>query len=132
MEIKRNESTINRPEGDRVIDASFVFVDTPDYIRQLKDENAWDKNDRNGFTVFKSPHLTIVVTALKKNAEISNNNVDGYLTVQVLKGKLQVATVEGDMAVEEMQEIAFHPNVEHSMKAISDSIIQLRTYRNIS
>ena len=27
MEIKRNEATTNRPKGDRVIDASYVFSD---------------------------------------------------------------------------------------------------------
>jgi hypothetical protein len=50
MEIKRNEATLNRPEGDRVIDAPFVFLDIPEFIHQVKKEKAWKKYDRNGIT----------------------------------------------------------------------------------
>ena len=38
MENKRNEATLNRPEGDRVLDAPYVFVSLPEFIRQLKSE----------------------------------------------------------------------------------------------
>jgi len=40
MENKRNEATLNRPEGDRVLDAPYVFVNIPEFIRQLKSEEA--------------------------------------------------------------------------------------------
>ncbi len=129
MEIKRNEATINRPEGDRVIDAPYVFIDIPQFIRQLKEETAWEKNDRNGITVFKSSALTITLTALKPGAEIRDNKTDEYLTIQLLKGHVRIATESGDIDVEEKQEMAFHPNIIHSLKAISDSIILIRTYK---
>ena len=58
MENKRNEATLNRPEGDRVLDAPYVFVNIPEFIRQLKSEEAWQKNDRNGITVFKTGRVT--------------------------------------------------------------------------
>ena len=64
MEIKRNEATFNRPDGDRVLDGTYVFVDIPSYIRQIKEEKAWEKNDRNGITVFKSENITQVITVL--------------------------------------------------------------------
>src|SRR5690606_19743096 len=70
MEFKRNESTLNRPEGDRVLDAPYVFIDIPSYIDQVKQEKAWEKNDRNGITVYKSDRVTIVITALQAGAEI--------------------------------------------------------------
>ena len=41
MENKRNEATLNRPEGDRVLDAPYVFINIPEFIRQLKSEEAW-------------------------------------------------------------------------------------------
>ena len=39
MEIKTNQATKNRPEGDRVIDAPYVFIDIPGFVEQLKSES---------------------------------------------------------------------------------------------
>ena len=33
MEEKYNEATINRPEGDRPVDAPVVLIDIPDFIK---------------------------------------------------------------------------------------------------
>src|SRR6476469_813674 len=97
MEIKRNESTLNRPDGDRVLDGTYVFVDLPSYVRQIKEEKAWEKNDRNGITVFKSDYSTIVVTALQQGATIKDNKIDGFLSIQVLHGNIRVSTADGDI-----------------------------------
>ena len=96
MQIKRNEATLNRPQGDRIIDAPYVFIDLPAFIEQVKDEKAWEKNDRNGITVFKTGNMTIVLSILKEGATIADNTVVGLLTVQVLKGKVRVTTPDGD------------------------------------
>ena len=64
MEIKSNHSTGNRPEGDRILDAPYVFSDIPTYLEQLKSEKSWAKNDRNAITVYKSDKITIVIAIL--------------------------------------------------------------------
>lgn len=128
MEIKRNEATVNRPGGDRVLDASYVFMDIPQFIEQLKNEKAWEKNDRNGITVFKSDAVTIVITALKAGAELGENNADEFISIQLLKGTAQLATPDGEVTLGEQQEAAFHPNVVHSLKAASDCILMIRSF----
>ena len=128
MEIKRNESTLNRPEGDRVLDAPYVFIDIPSFIDQVKQEKAWEKNDRNGITVFKSDLLTIVITALQASAEIKDNSVDGLLTIQVIKGNARVTTPEGDIDMSNGQVLTFHPRISHSILAITDAIFLLSNY----
>jgi len=127
MEIKRNEATLNRPGGDRVIDAPYIFMDIPGFIKQLKDEEAWDKNDRNGITVFKTDNLTTVVTCLHKEAEIKNNKVDGLFQVQVFEGKIRITTDDGDAEMKEGDMITFHPNVSHSIEALKKSTLILQT-----
>lgn len=128
MEIKRNEATLNRPEGDRVIDASFVFADIPEFVKQLKTEKSWEKNDRNGITVFKSSSLTIVITALQASAELAHNNVNAFMTVQLLDGDARVSTSEGDAELKENNLVAFHPGVPHTIHALTDIIILLSIY----
>jgi len=125
MEIKFNEGTTNRPEGERVLNAPLVFVDIKQYARQLQLENAWKKNDRNGITVFKNDFLTIVLTGLHQNAEISNNIVDGLFTIHVLEGVIKMQFDETETELSENQILVLHPAVKHSIKALKDSILLL-------
>ncbi|MFC0775532.1 AraC family ligand binding domain-containing protein [Terrimonas alba] len=128
MEIKRTEATLNRPEGARAIDASYIFTDIAATINQLKDEKAWDKNDRNGITVFKSGNIRIVISALKAGAFIKENEVEGYMSIQMLRGKAVFTASEGDVQLKENQLVTLHPHVIHSFKAVSDCIVLLSTY----
>ena len=123
MENKRNEATLNRPKGDRVIDAPYVFIDIPDFIKQLKTEDTWQKNDRNGITVFKTGRVTMVLTCLHAKAIFKNNLVDGIFTVQVIEGIVRVRTMDGDVDMQANQVIAFHQLVDHSIEALVDSVV---------
>ena len=128
MEIKRNDATRNRPQGDRVIDAPYVFADLQAFIEQVKDENAWEKSDRNGITVFKTEGMTIVLSVLKEGALIKDNTVNGFLTVQVLQGTIRMQTVDGDADMEANQLMAFHPDIPHSIEARADTVLLITTY----
>ena len=123
MEIKRNEATYNRPMGDRVIDAPYVFTDIPTFIKQLKGEDAWEKNDRNGITVFKTNHLTLVVTVLHKGARLEENEIDGLVTIQVIEGTVTVTTPDGDFDLHEKQLVNLHHCQQHSIEAREDSAL---------
>ena len=125
MENKRNEATQNRPEGDRVLDAPYVFINIPEFIRQLKSEEAWQKNDRNGITVFKTDRVTMVVTCLHAKAVLKNNLVDGIFTIQVLEGIIRVTTPDGDVDMQANQVMTFHQLVDHSIIALMDSVLLL-------
>ena len=127
MEMKRNEATLNQPEGDRVIDAPYVVIDTDQFTKQIKSEAAWEKNDRNGITVFKTDNLTAVLTCLHKDALIKDNSVDGIFQVQVLGGKIRISTTDGDIELEGGQLIVFHPGVRHTIEALKKSTILLQT-----
>ena len=127
METKRNDATMLRPEGDRVLDAPYVFMDFDGFVRQLKDEEAWEKRDRNGITIFKTEGLTTVLTCLHKDALIDENSVDGLFQVQVLDGKVRISTEDGDADMREGEMIVFHPNVKHRIEALKKSTLLLQT-----
>jgi len=126
-DIKSNQATENRPEGDRIIDAPYVFIDTQNFIDQLKHERSWEKNDRNGITVFKSEKLAIVITALRTNAFVQDYSVNGFLTIQVLEGQVDVKTNDKNLSLTAGQSIVFHPHLSHSILAISDAVIMQTT-----
>ena len=126
-DIKSNQATENRPEGDRIIDAPYVFIDTQNFIDQLKHERSWEKNDRNGITVFKSEKLAIVITALRANAFVQDYAVNGFLTIQVLEGQVDVKTNDKNLSLTAGQSIVFHPHLSHSILSVSDAVIMQTT-----
>ncbi|RYY54092.1 MAG: hypothetical protein EOO09_15590 [Chitinophagaceae bacterium] len=128
MDIKYNESTHNRPEGERVLDARFVFSDIPAYVEQLKDEKAWKKKDRNAITVFKSSGLTIVLQALKKGAEVNDNRLSGFFSLQLIEGTAD-ASIDSQLVQLGKGVLVMHPDTSHSIKATSDSILLLSHYK---
>jgi len=128
MEAKRNEATLNRPNGDRVLDAPYVFINIPDYIRQLKIEEAWQKNDRNGIAVFKTENVAMVLTCLKAKAILKDNLVDGIFTVHVIEGVIRIKSPAGEVDLQTNQLIAFHQLVDHSIEAMTDAILLLTNH----
>ncbi len=127
MEIKFNEGTLNRPEGERVLNAPLVFVDIRQYAEQLQTENAWKKNDRNGITVFKNEYLTIVLICLHQNAMINENSIDGLSTIHVLEGKVKMNFDETETELSDNQLLVLYPGIKHTVKALEDSILLLTT-----
>ena len=92
MELKQNEATKNRPEGTRAIDATTVFTNLVEVSKQLRTEKAWDTNDLNGITVFKTDNMTAVLTLIKERTTLKKIMVNGLFTIIVLDGKLNVET----------------------------------------
>lgn len=125
MEIKNNESTPQRPEGDRPLDAPMVQMDLPALIDQIKNEAAWEKSDRNAITIFKSDKLRIVLVALKEGAEMKTHTAPGMISVQVLDGLIKFS-IENEVAERSKgQMLALHTGIPHSVLATEESVFLL-------
>lgn len=125
MEEKYNDSTLQRPEGDRTIDAPVVDIDLPMFIKQIKEETTWKESDRNAITVFKTNGLRIVLIALHEGAEMVRHIADGIISVQVLEGNLQFNTDQQSVELSKGQMLALHECIPHSVLAIKETIFLL-------
>ena len=125
MEIKRNQATRNRPKGDRIIDAPVMVIDLHQSANQIKEEKTWQKNDRNGLTIFKTTNLAIVLVSLKAGAEINDNVVDGIITVKVISGEIRIVLPGEEITANENELIILHPGIEHSLIAKEESTLLL-------
>jgi quercetin dioxygenase-like cupin family protein len=121
MEERYNESTINRPEGGRVLDAPLVKMDIYEYIQQLRNESAWQKNDRNGITLYKTEGMRIVLVLMHTGAEMRPQTVDGIISFHVIEGNLQVVTQDETIEVEAGQILTLHTNIKHSVRAAEET-----------
>ena len=125
MEVKYNESTELRPEGGRLLDATLVSIDIPDFIKQIKNEPAWEKNDRNAMTVYKTDGMRIVLVALHEDAVMARHTANGVISVQVLEGEINFITDGQSVVLKKGQMIALHKGEPHSVAAIKESVFLL-------
>jgi homogentisate 1,2-dioxygenase len=125
MEQKEIESTYNRPGGDRIIDTSKLLIDIPSFITQIKSEKQWKKSDRNAITVFKSDKMRIVLTALRKKAEMQTLHPDNDFSLHIIDGKILLKTAAGNIAVSSGQIVALHEKVPYTIKAVKKTTMLL-------
>jgi quercetin dioxygenase-like cupin family protein len=125
MEEKFNESTAQRPDGDRMIDAALVSIDLPIYMSQIKGEISWKDGKRNAITVFKTNGLRIVLIALHEGSEMARHTADGIIAVQVLEGQIQFNTDQQSVELGKGQMLALHERIPHSVKAIQETTFLL-------
>jgi hypothetical protein len=125
MQIKINQATNNRPEGDRIIDAPAVLVNIQHYIEQLKEEDAWQKRDRNAITVFKTAGVTVVINALHSCAEMRDIEIEGMLMLQVVEGEITIKSDEGERKLTEQQVLILHPCFKTNIIAEKDTVLIL-------
>jgi quercetin dioxygenase-like cupin family protein len=125
MTEKHNDATLNRPKGGRTIDAPSLIIDLPAFITQIKSEEAWQKNDRNSITVFKTNDLRIVLGALHENAEMPPHKSEGAMSIQVIDGALEINTDELTSTLSNGQMIAIHKDRNYRVVAIRESVYLL-------
>ncbi len=129
MEEKFNESTINRPDGDRLLDAPFVIADLGAYIHQITTEDAWFKNDRNAITLFKSNHISVVLVALRETAEMKPPSPSaGVAVLQVMSGELSIEIEGQTFTAGRQQLVSFHEQQQYNIAATEESIFLLTVY----
>jgi quercetin dioxygenase-like cupin family protein len=119
------ESTHNRPDGERMIDSAQLLIDIPTFIKHLKFYKHFKKSDRNSITVFKSDKMRIVLTALRKNAEIHTQHPNNCLSLHVIDGKISLKTPFKKNEIGSGQILALHENVSYTIKAIKKTMILL-------
>ena len=125
MQEKYNDATSNRPNGSRLIDASLIGIDIKEYINQLKDEEAWQKNDRNAITLFKSDNMRLVLAAFREGASMPGNTTSGTISVQVLDGHIKINSGLGQVELRKAQMATLHGEVPYSVTAMEESVFLL-------
>lgn len=126
--MKFNEATKNRPAGDRILDAPQLYVDIEQHLEILKDENAWQKKDRNAMTIFKSDKMSIVLVALHGGATLLPQEIKSLVTAQVLQGSISFESSQGVKNLKEKNIVVLHSNEPFNATAIEDTTLLLTVF----
>lgn len=127
MQKKLNEATANRPDGGRILEAPFVFMDLARYNQQLKQEDAWQHYDRNSVTIYKTNEFNMVLCRLREEALIMDNLVGGHVTIQVIEGNIDFTVDSVTTELTQHQVITVHPGIMHTIRAVSNSLLLMTT-----
>ncbi len=124
-EVKFNEATPQRPEGDRPINAELIEIDLIAAKQQIRSEAPWENSDRNAITLFKNESMRIVMIALHDGAEMKTHTAPGVISVQVLEGGISFRTENNSSDLNEGQMITLQTGVPHSVFARRESVFLL-------
>lgn len=125
MENKSNEATPQRPEGDRILNTALVTMDLNQSIEQVRNEETWQKSDRNSITLFKSDNMRIVLIGLHEGAEMKTHTANGIISVQVLEGHIRFTTEPETVELQKGQMLTLHKKVPHSVLALKETFFLL-------
>ncbi|MES2333027.1 MAG: hypothetical protein V4539_25685 [Bacteroidota bacterium] len=126
--MKTTESTHNRPEGARVLDAPYVVTDINTALQALQHENGWEETDCNGITLFKTDNLTTVLICMHTGSRIGENSIDGTVTLQVVEGEVELTADEEVVTLHAGQIVMLHHEVTHSLLATEETVLVLTNH----
>lgn len=125
MEKKSNEATPLRPTGDRLLNAPLVEMDLNRVIEEIKQEETWEKSDRNSMTLFKSKIMRTVLIGLHAKGILKTHKTKALITVQALRGTFIFKTPDKEIKLTPGQMIALQPDIPHSVHALEESFFIL-------
>ena len=126
--MRYNEATKNRPEGSRLLDAAQLYTDIKENITLLKEETAWEKSDRNAITIFKNANITIVLLALKGGATLFPQEIDAFVTAQVIEVIISFESTQGVKNLVEGNIVVLHSKQPFNATAIQESVLLLTVF----
>lgn len=126
--MKSTESTLQRPEGARILDAPYVVTDINASLNKLMNEEGWELTDCNGITLFKTDNLTTVLVSMHTGSRIGENSIDGTVTLQIVEGEVELTAEEDVITLHTGQIVMLHHHVTHSILATEETVMLLTNH----
>jgi quercetin dioxygenase-like cupin family protein len=119
-----NENML-RPNANRTINTTFLKIDLPFFIAEIKREKTWLEGDRNAITLLKNTLMRIVLIALRKGAALKKHQAAGAISIQVIEGKMTFTTDTQAVELTRGEMITLHEGIEHSVVAKEETVFLL-------
>src|SRR5437660_376467 len=115
------EAVRTAPREDRVLVGPAIEFSVNDEVNPLKQEPEWISGSRNSVTLVNTVNLSIVLTALRKNATRCVHGIEGPITLQVLSGSINFGVPGQPRTLEAGKVIALNKGIPHNIQALEDS-----------
>lgn len=114
-----------RPDSRRPINGQKLTFDLPIVIERLKQEAEWIEGRHNAITLVKSNKMRIVLIAMHQANEMVMNFFEGPVSLQIIKGKLNISSELEEIILYKDQLISICEKIDNRITAIEETIILL-------
>lgn len=97
------------------------LIDLDEALRQLRNEPHEPVDGHRQITIAHREGFSLILFDFEKGATIPEHQVQGEVTIQVLDGKLQIATSKNEHKVGSGEVLILKPEVTHDVRAIEDT-----------
>jgi quercetin dioxygenase-like cupin family protein len=111
--------------AERSLDAPHLKFDLPALLAEMKTEEAWQRESHTAMTLLKTPHLRVVLVAMRAGTVLPMHRADGALTIHVIAGDLWLRTDDHAAALGPGHLLALEPSTPHAVEARADSAFLL-------
>ena len=119
------------PREDRTVSGPMITFSIAEEIRRLREEPEWIASTRNSVTVVKTANLSVVLTAIKKDATLCGHEVDGPITLQVISGAMKFDVAGEPLTLKAGTMIALDKAIPHDIQALEDSELLLTIVKEV-
>lgn len=107
------------------MEASLATFDLPALIRQMKEEESWEKTGRSAKTLHKANGMRLVLNSMKAGTEIKPHQANGPISVHCLEGKLKFHTEKETVTLQQGEMLSLQEYIRHSVEAIEETTFLL-------
>lgn len=88
---------------------------------KLRAEAGGSRNGHRQITLFRGGGVSVVLFDFEADGWLKDHAADGYVSVIVLDGKLQMSTAAGEYAMPSGSLLVLSPGVRHDVRALAPS-----------
>jgi len=117
--VGQTSGSSQRPPHD--LDTEVAVFDLSQEAALLRQEPAWQQNDRNAKTFVKEADLRVVLTVLKQGAIIKEHRAPGTAVVQAVTGRIRLRIADRAVELSAGQVVVLERDVPHDVEALEES-----------
>ena len=118
---------VRRPPRERFRGEEHLF-DLAEAGEALEREPGDPRNGHRQITLFRRGEVTLVLFDFDEGGWLTDHSADGYVTVQVLTGEIQMTTESTEYAMPAGSLLVLDPGVRHDVRALQSSRMLLTVH----
>ncbi len=117
-------------DGSRHLDDAVREFDLGRVARELREEEAWQREGHNARTLVKNESLRIVLIDMHVKGHLKEHQTDSRISIQVLTGKISVRLPGATHVIEAGKLLSIDQSIAHDVEALEPSTFLLTLARS--
>ena len=112
-------------ETSSSVATSFLPIDLPVLIENLKHAKSWQRGELNAIILLKTPVKKIVLTILHPGTEVRSFQADDSLTLQLVEGRLRLHIGNESITLNKGELLTLREKARYTIDSLEESALLL-------